>query len=145
VIAALAAGGLWLARGGGAATAQMRLPAGNPLQLGAAVTFAVLFVVLAFASSWVSMHFGREGVYALSFITGLTDIDPFVLSLAQGGALVLTLRGLAAAVLLAASSNNMLKAVYALAFGGLGRCRRPALVLLGLALVGFALAAMVLR
>ena len=48
---------------------------------------------------------------------------------------------LSAAVLIAASSNNIAKAAYALGFGGLSGSRRPASMLLILAMVGFAAAA----
>ena len=46
------------------------VPADNPLQLGTALTFAALFVVVALASAWVSSSFGQRGVYALAAITG---------------------------------------------------------------------------
>lgn len=41
---------------------------------------------------------------------GATDIDPFVINIAQGGVPTM----LSAAVLIAASSNNIAKAIYAL-------------------------------
>ena len=47
---------------------------------------------------------------------------------------------LAAAVLIAASANNLAKAVYAIGFGGLAAARRPAIALTVLALLGFAVA-----
>src|SRR5580692_1179946 len=47
-----------------------QVTASNPLQLGTALTFASLFVVVALASAWVSANFGRSGVYGLAAITG---------------------------------------------------------------------------
>jgi uncharacterized membrane protein (DUF4010 family) len=89
----------------------------NPLQLGPAVAFAALFVAISLLSSWVSARFGQAGIYSLAAVVGVTDIDPFVLNIAQGGAAGLSTGALMAAVLIAASSNNVLKAAYALIFG----------------------------
>ncbi len=112
----------------------------NPLEVGAAVLFATMFVVLSLASSWIKQGFGETGLYWLASIVGLIDIDPFVLSLAQGGVQGLPLQSIVAAVLIAASSNNVLKACYAMAFAG-WRASRPIVGALGLlAALGFALA-----
>jgi hypothetical protein len=67
---------------------------------------------------------------------GASDIDPFVLSLAQGGAPGTSLSAVAAAVLIAASANNIAKAAYAIAFA-----TERAILLSALALLGFAAAA----
>jgi uncharacterized membrane protein (DUF4010 family) len=114
------------------------LPAPNPLQLATALGFAALFVVVAILSNWVRDGFGQRGVFALAAITGASDIDPFVLSLSQGSVTSMSVNALCAAILIAASSNNLLKAVYALAFGGVRACRRPAVELALLALAGIA-------
>jgi len=58
----------------------------NPLELGAAAIFAALFVLTSLLSTWVKTEFGLAGIYSLAAIVGVTDIDPFVLNLAQGGA-----------------------------------------------------------
>ena len=140
-LAAAISGWRWLKRPRRVVPQPAKLPAANPLQLGAAVTFAALFVILAIASAWVSRTFGSRGIYSLATITGFTDIDPFVLSLAQGGVAGMSLPGVAAAILIAASSNNVLKGCYALAFGG-RRAAWPAasaLFLLAAAGVGLAL------
>jgi hypothetical protein len=42
---------------------------------------------------------------------GATDIDPFVINIAQGGVAGLSIAGLCAAILIAASSNNIAKAI----------------------------------
>jgi uncharacterized membrane protein (DUF4010 family) len=84
---------------------------------------------------------GQAGIFTLAALVGASDIDPFVLNLAQGGAPGMSLRALAAAVLIAASANNLAKAGYALGFGGLSRTKRPAAMLVALAFLGFAAAA----
>ena len=95
----------------------------NPLELGPAAIFAVLFIAVSFASSFATAQFGTSGIYALAAIIGVSDIDPFVLNLAQGGAANVPNVALAAAILIAASSNNVLKAFYAVWFRG-GQPRR---------------------
>jgi uncharacterized membrane protein (DUF4010 family) len=117
------------------------LPATNPLQLPTAVTFAVMFVIITLASAWVRARYGQTGVLGLAAIAGATDVDPFVLSLAQGSVTGMTPRALAAAILIAAASNNALKALYAVLFGSLKACGRPAVLLLALAVLGIAVAA----
>jgi len=112
----------------------------NPLQLGTAVTFAALFVAVAIASTWVRSSFGQKGVYVLAAITGTTDINPFVLSLAQGGVSDMSLAALATAILIAVSCNNVLNACYALAFGGVRACLKPACVLFALGAIGLIIA-----
>ena len=90
----------------------------NPLELTAAAVFAVLFVVTSIATQWAQSRFGALGVNALAAVVGFVDIDPFVLNLAQSGPGGLPLDGLISAVLIAMSSNNVLKAVYATVFAG---------------------------
>lgn len=135
----------WLRRPSEAAPAGAKLPAANPLQLGTAVTFASLYVILAVASAWVSHRFGERGIFTLAAFTGLTDVDPFVLSLAQGGVAGMSLRAAAAAILVAASSNNVLKGCCALAFGGSRAARPAALALFLLAGLGAGLALLYAR
>lgn len=139
-LAAAISGWRWLRRPPETAPAVSKLPTSNPLQLGAAVTFAGLYMILAIASAWVGRTFGGRGIYTLATFTGLTDIDPFVLNLAQGGVFGMSLRAVAAAILVAASSNNLLKGCYALAFGGIRAARPAALTLFLLAAVGIGLA-----
>jgi uncharacterized membrane protein (DUF4010 family) len=113
-----------------------QVPASNPLQLASAVGFAIMLVVIAIVSNWVRVDFGQSGVFVLAAITGTATIDPFVLSLAQGGVSAMPLTAVSAAILIAASSNNAMKALYALAFGGTQACRRPAIELMMLAVAG---------
>ena len=113
----------------------------NPLQISTAAVFAVLIVVISVISAWVSGAFGQSGILVLSAVVGASDIDPFVLNIAQGGVAGMSLASLCAAILIAASSNNVAKAAYAVGFGGMKAARRPALMLLALALLGVIAAA----
>jgi uncharacterized membrane protein (DUF4010 family) len=118
-------------------------PPGNPLELSAALVFALLFVAVSLGSVWVQQHYGSAGVYVLAAVVGVTDIDPFVLSLAQGGLDDAPGHVLITAILVAASSNGVLKAVYAGGFGGIERSTRAVLALVVAAAAGFVTAALV--
>ena len=118
---------------------QIRPVSQNPLELGAAAIFAALFVLTSLLSTWVTMEFGIAGVYTLAAVIGITDIDPFVLNLAQGGTSGVPGDEIAAAILIAASSNNLLKAGYAASFGGARATMPSAAALVGLALGGIAI------
>jgi uncharacterized membrane protein (DUF4010 family) len=122
-------------------SAQLSPSGGNPLQLGPAALFAALFVAVSFLSNWAKTEFGASGIYALAAIVGVTDIDPFVLNLAQGGTAGMSDGALAAAILVAASSNNILKAAYAIFFGGGRATATSAIILVLLAAAGAAIAA----
>ncbi len=112
----------------------------NPLELGPAVLFAILFIAVSFVSNWAKAQFGASGIYTLAAIVGVTDIDPFVLNLAQGGTSGMSNDALAAAVLIAASSNNILKALYAAFFAGGRATATSAAVLVLLAAAGVGIA-----
>jgi uncharacterized membrane protein (DUF4010 family) len=123
------------------ATALQSAAGGNPLELGSAAIFAALFVAVSFVSNWAKAQFGASGIYILAAIIGVTDIDPFVLNLAQGGTAGMSNNALAAAILIAASSNNVLKAIYAAVFGGGRATAVSAAALMALAAAGIAIAA----
>jgi uncharacterized membrane protein (DUF4010 family) len=112
----------------------------NPLQLGPAALFAALFVLVSLGSKWITTQFGVSGIYSLAAIVGITDIDPFVLNLAQGGTSGMPNAVLAAAILIAASSNNILKAVYAAGFAGGRQTAGSAAALIFLAIAGVGIA-----
>ena len=107
----------------------------NPLAFGTAAIFAVLFVGVSIVVSIVTRRFGANGVYFLAGVVGVSDINPFVLSLAQHGVASIPDAVRAAAVVIAAASNNIFQAVYSAAYSS-GRSGIPplaGLVLLGLA------------
>lgn len=112
----------------------------NPLELGAAMIFAILFVLISLASSWAQSKYGAPGIYLLAAIVGVSDIDPFVLSLAQNGAGQMSVAVGIVAILIATSSNNLLKAIYAAVFAGVRASAAPVAALGLLALCGLGMA-----
>jgi uncharacterized membrane protein (DUF4010 family) len=124
----------WLSRaraGGGPAVGA----SSNPLELGAALVFAALFVLVSLLSAWARARYGATGIYLLAAIVGVSDIDPFVLSLADHATGDMPAGVGIIAILIAASSNNLLKAGYTLAFAG-GRAGLAPAVALGLLALG---------
>jgi uncharacterized membrane protein (DUF4010 family) len=113
---------------------------GNPLELGAAAIFAALFVAVSVVSAVAKARFGISGIYGLAAVVGVTDIDPFVLNLAQGGITGVQNVQLAVAILIAASSNNVIKAVYAASFAGGKAAAASAAALVFLAAAGVSIA-----
>lgn len=112
----------------------------NPLEITAAFIFAALYILTSLAASWGRNAFGMAGVFPIAGIVGFTDIDPFVLSLAQGNATQLPLGDAASAIVVAASSNNVLKAVYAAIFGPRSASIGAGIALIALAAAGIGLA-----
>ena len=135
-LAGAMAAGLQYRRARGNVSAAQGTKPRNPLEFGAALVFAVLFVVVSVATQWARQRFGAAGVDALAAVIGFTDIDPFVLSIAQGGSGAMPANAATVAILIAIASNNALKAAYTVGFAG-WRASVPAALTLGaLALAG---------
>ncbi|HEX3971694.1 MAG TPA: DUF4010 domain-containing protein [Stellaceae bacterium] len=119
-------------------TAAVNATPRNPLELTAAALFTLLFIAISIATQWARSHFGAAGVDTLAAVVGFTDIDPFVLSLAQGGTGAMPSPVAVTAILIAIASNNVLKASYAVAFAGWRASISAAAVLVALGLAGIA-------
>jgi uncharacterized membrane protein (DUF4010 family) len=87
----------------------------NPLELGAALLFGVLFLAMLVLTHLVVTYLGRGGLYSLAAIMGVTDVDPFIMGMTQAAGGVTPVTAAAAAILVAASSNNVVKGIYAYA------------------------------
>jgi uncharacterized membrane protein (DUF4010 family) len=115
--ATLLGGWLWtrLADRGGS-KAEQALEPKNPLELSAAFLFAVLFVAMLFITHLALLHLGRGGLFAVAGVMGVTDVDPFILSLAASSSTLTPVPLAGGAIIVAAASNNFIKGVYAYAF-----------------------------
>jgi len=109
----------------------------NPIELATAlgygVVFAILFVLIRAMEAW----FGNAGIYALSAISGVTDVDAVSLSLAQATKGDLPLLVGTNGILIAAMVNTIVKALLVTIIGGweLARwCASILLLALGLSL-----------
>jgi len=112
--AAIGGGWLWTRRTDPSAQAvQREFQPRNPLELIAAFLFAGLFLIMLVATQLAVTYLGRAGVNTLAAIMGVTDVDPFIMGMTQAGGTVTPLKVAAAAVLIAAASNNFVKGIYA--------------------------------
>jgi len=90
---------------------------GNPLELRSAFLFAAVFLGVLIATRFAAAQFGDAGVLVLAAVMGLTDVDPFILGIAQYSSHGLGVETAALAVVVAAAANNVMKGVYAVVFG----------------------------
>ncbi len=115
-LAALAAciGWLWTRRADPSAQTVVReFEPKNPLELSAAFFFAALFLAMLIATQLAVTYLGKAGVNTLAAIMGVTDVDPFIMGMTQAAGTLTPLTVAAAAVVIAAASNNLVKGVYA--------------------------------
>jgi uncharacterized membrane protein (DUF4010 family) len=135
--AALLGGWLWarVPDHGGAEAEQTPEPK-NPLELGAALLFAGLFVGMLFITHFALLYLGRAGLFALAGVMGVTDVDPFILSLAESAAALTPVALAGGAIVIAAASNNFIKGIYAYGFGGRRTGMQGLALLTALALLG---------
>ena len=89
----------------------------NPLEFKVALIFTALYIAFSFITYAVVNRFGTTGLNILSFVVGLTDIDPFLINLFQGKFSV-GIDVIAIATLQAIISNNILKLFYGCFFAG---------------------------
>ncbi len=84
----------------------------NPLEFKVAMIFTLLFVAFSFITHFVIESFGLRGLNILSWVVGVTDIDPFLLNLFQGKFSVSS-AAIGMATMQAIISNNIIKTAYA--------------------------------
>lgn len=132
---ALGGGALWsLRRETEIRDASLEVEATNPLELHTAFLFAIFFLLMLVVSKFALEHFGRNGVYGLAGVMGLTDVDPFIMSMTQAPSIHLSIA--AVSIVIAAASNNALKGGYAYFFARGKTGRESATLLFALALLG---------
>ncbi len=105
----------------------------NPLELKTALIFAGLFIFFALITGFVRTRYGIGGINVLSFVVGVTDIDPFILNLFQSK-WNMENTTIAIAVLNAISSNNLLKMIYGVSFSDKS-IRRQIIIAFGILIV----------
>lgn len=113
-----------------------KLEPDNPLELRAALLFALLFVAMVVATHLAVSYLGNKGVYALGGIMGLADVDPFILGIAQSAGRDVPVTVGAAGIVVAAASNNVAKGFYAFGFSNRKTGKQSLALLLSLAVAG---------
>lgn len=82
----------------------------NPLQLSTAVPFGLLLALVMFLSEFSSQWFGTPGIYGLSILSGMVDIDSITLTLLDMSKENLVQHIAAYGVILATITNTLVKA-----------------------------------
>lgn len=107
----------------------------SPFTLKPALEFAGMFSVVLFLVKLATFYYGHNGIYAITFISGLVDADSTVLSTLQ-----LTTDNFVAtaatAAVLAVVANTITKVGWAFAFGQRGFALRLGGLLGGIGLMG---------
>ncbi|MDJ0708407.1 MAG: MgtC/SapB family protein [Leptolyngbyaceae cyanobacterium MO_188.B28] len=107
-----------IARQASSPKASTQIELKNPVELGAALAYSALltalFVLVRAAEAW----FGGAGVYVLSAISGIADVDAVSISLAEAASRGSSLQIAATGIIIAALVNTGLKALLAALIGG---------------------------
>jgi len=93
----------------------------NPFEIRPALVFASLFVVLSIVTSLAQTYYGQAGLMVLATLTGVTDIDPFILSIVNNAPDFQAF--LFSAIVVSMMSNTIIKGIY---FGFLAKEARTA-------------------
>jgi len=91
----------------------------NPFQIGMALKFGALLALILLLSEGMAEWFGDEGIYALSVISGLMDVDAITLSLSRMSTEGLEYEVAAMGIILASATNTMVKGFIFAFFVGL--------------------------
>jgi len=82
----------------------------NPLQLSEALKFGLLFGIIYGAISVVQGNYGNIGVYIISTLSGITDVDAITLSLSQlSSDQKLSIQASAIGIVIASVTNSLVK------------------------------------
>lgn len=92
----------------------------NPFELGTALKLAALIAVIGLIANIVVAQLGSSGMYAVSALSGIADVDAITLSVARMSDAQLALDAAGIAVLIAVASNSISKTVMAAWLGGRG-------------------------
>jgi uncharacterized membrane protein (DUF4010 family) len=97
----------------------------NPADLKPAILFGLLYALVLLAVAAANQHFGRDGLYVVAMISGLTDMDAITLSITQ----LVTSAGIAPGtgwrlIVVAAMANLVFKAATVAALGDKALLRR---------------------
>jgi len=138
----------WLRRGGAGAAVPEAAPdvevkEKNPLELNAALLFALMFVTVSLVTKFVLLYFKELGLRMLSFLVGASDIVPFIVSVLQGN-LGIGSSQILQAIVIATASNNVMKTAYVFAFGHRQTARLTAVGMAGIVALSFLYAALAL-
>jgi len=103
---------------GNRAASDRKLPLKNPFELTTVLGFGLLLTVIMLLSRLAAAWSGEKGLSILSAASGLLDVDPITLSMAQAAQAGMTASHAAAIILIAALANGTAKTFLGCIFGG---------------------------
>lgn len=95
-----------------------QLPLANPLELPSVLKFGLLLSTIMVIARLAESRFGGAGLSTLSALSGLLDVDPITLSMAQSMRGGMAIHFATGVILIAAFANGVAKSALAFAFGG---------------------------
>ena len=93
------------------------IPGKNPLNLSEALRFGAIYVGILLLVGFAEENFGDEGIYVVSGISGLTDVDAITISLANLSMEEFKLSTASLGIVIAAIANTLVKYGLCLLFG----------------------------
>ncbi|MCB9285150.1 MAG: MgtC/SapB family protein [Lewinellaceae bacterium] len=108
----------------------------NPINLREALIFALIYLAIQFVVGYANAHFGENGVYLASGISGITDIDAITISMANFSKSGLAQTVAGTAILIAAFANTLIKFIFCLFFGNKRLKRYTSMVFVPLFAIG---------
>ena len=104
----------------------------NPTSLRVSLSFGVAYALTLLASAWLLDRIGNTGLFALSFISGLTDVDAITLSSAKlAGLGRVSVQDAVTTIVIAVIANTVLKVFMIIYLGGVELAKRTVPGLLG--------------
>jgi len=109
---------LTITSGKGDESEHPRLDIQNPFDLGTVLQLAAVIAAILLLAKLVATYVGNAGVFLLSAISGIADVDALTLSMARLSSVQISAADAVAAILIAASVNTASKAAIAAFIGG---------------------------
>lgn len=85
------------------------VPINNPFEIGTALKFALVLVIVMVLAEAAQIWMGEQGIYLLALVSGLADVDAITLSLARMAHTELTTDVAVTGIVIGAMTNTMVK------------------------------------
>lgn len=135
-------GGYWFLAKGGAdqESNDQKIKLENPFQLGLAIRFGLLLALILLLSEAAKEWFGDEGIYVLSVVSGLMDVDAITVSLSRMALNDLRTEAASLGIVLASATNTLVKGFIFAAIVGVKESLKLIFVLFSAVLPGIIVA-----
>jgi uncharacterized membrane protein (DUF4010 family) len=89
----------------------------SPLELNEAIKFALIFGIIYALVYYAAQKYGNLGIYIISFLSGITDVDAITLSLSSLANNKLALTNASIGIVIASFTNSVVKCLIVWIFG----------------------------